>query len=177
MTTSVTARHTEVRRDLRPSDKEPVQRLLEATRFFNPEELAVAMEIVVDRLALGDQSHYRFLVAELGGEVAGYAAWGPIPGTAESADLYWIAVAPEAQGLGVGRALLAEAERWMAAAGRPRVYLETAGRAQYAPTRAFYLACGYHVVAELEDFYARGDARVTFLKVLEPANLSETSKA
>jgi len=170
MSASVTASSTEVRRDLRPSDREPVQRLLEATRFFNPEELEVAMELVVDRLALGDQSHYRFLVAEHGTDVVGYASWGPIPGTAQSADLYWIAVDPAFQGLGVGRALLTEAERWMAEAGRPRVYVETAGRAQYVPTRAFYLGCGYEVAAELEDFYAPGDAKVLFLKVLEPAS-------
>jgi ribosomal protein S18 acetylase RimI-like enzyme len=158
---------TIVRRELRVTDRSPVYHLLAGTGFFNREELEVAMELVDDRLALGDESHYRFLVAEHADSVAGYACWGPIPGTAASADLYWIAVEPAHQGRGVGRALLAEAESWMAAAGRPRVYLETAGRAQYAPTRAFYLACGYHVAAELEDFYAPGDARVTFLKVLE----------
>jgi len=156
-----------VRRELRSTDRSPVHHLLACTGFFNDEELEVAMELVDDRLALGDKSHYRFLIAEHGDSVAGYACWGPIPGTAESADLYWIAVDPVHQGRGVGRALLAEAETWMAAAGRPRVYLETAGRAQYAPTRAFYRASGYHVAAELEDFYAPGDARVTFLKVLD----------
>jgi ribosomal protein S18 acetylase RimI-like enzyme len=155
-----------VRRGIEPADRTPVSRLLAGTGFFNAEELEVAMELVDDRLDLGDESHYRFLVAEHGGAVAGYACWGPIPGTTESADLYWIAVDPSCQGLGIGRALLGEAEAWMAAAGRPRVYLETAGRAQYAPTRAFYLACGYHVAAELEDFYSPGDSRVTFLKVL-----------
>ena len=158
-----------VRRDLHQTDREPIHRLLSGTAFFNPEELGVAMELVEDRLKLGAASHYRFLVAEHDGAVAGYACWGPIPGTAESADLYWIAVDPASQGHGVGRALLAEAERWMAGAGRPRVYVETAGRAQYAPTRAFYLACGYHVAAELADFYAPGDAKVMFLKVLGSA--------
>jgi len=166
-----------VRRELLMADRTPVHRLLNATGFFNPEELEVAMELVDDRLTLGDESHYRFLVGEHDGAVVGYACWGPIPGTVESADLYWIAVDPALQGIGVGRTLLAEAESWMAASGRPRVYLETAGRAQYAPTRAFYLACGYQVAAELADFYAPGDSRVTFLKVLDPANITNSSKA
>lgn len=168
MTISTTTRTSEVRRDLRPSDRAPVRGLLEATRFFNAEELEVAMELVDDRLALGDRSHYRFLVAQHGDDVVGYAAWGPIPGTAHSADLYWIAVDPAAQGLGVGRALLAAAERWMAEETRLRVYVETAGRPQYEPTRAFYTACGYHIAAEFEDFYSPGDAKVVFLKVLTP---------
>lgn len=156
-----------VRRGLLHADREPVYGLLESTGFFNPEELEVAMELVDDRLANGEASHYRFLVAELDGAVAGYACWGPIPGTAQAADLYWIAVHREAQGHGVGRALLAEAERWMAASGRLRVYVETAGRVQYAPTRTFYLACGYRVAAELEDFYSPGDAKLLFLRVLD----------
>jgi ribosomal protein S18 acetylase RimI-like enzyme len=157
-----------VRRDFRPSDRESVRGLLTGTGFFNTEELDVAMELVDDRLAHGEASHYRFLVAELDGAVVGYACWGPILGTAESADLYWIAVDRSTQGRGVGRALLDEAERWIAAEGRTRVYLETAGRPQYQPTRAFYLACGYRIIAELEHFYAPGDAKVVFLRVLVP---------
>lgn len=156
-----------VRRGLDTADRQPIAALLAATSFFNAEELSVALELVDDRLAHGETSHYRFLVAEHGGRVAGYACWGPIPGTVESVDLYWIAVDPAAQGLGVGRALLAASEAWIAESGRLRVYVETAGRAQYTPTRGFYLACGYRVAAELEHFYAPGDAKVIFLKVLE----------
>ncbi len=170
MTADTSTDTTEVRRELRPSDREAVQRLLEATGFFNPEELSMAMELVDDRLTLGDDSHYRFLIAEHGSDVVGYASWGPIPGTSQSADLYWIAVDPAAQGLGVGRALLEAAERWMAEEARVRVYVETAGRPQYTPTRAFYTACNYHVAAEFEDFYSPGDAKVVFLKVLTPVD-------
>jgi GNAT superfamily N-acetyltransferase len=158
-----------VRRDVRPSDRGQIQHLLDATGFFNREELVVAMELVDDRLIEGDDSHYRFLVAEHGSRVAGYACWGPIPGTADSVDLYWIAVDPVCQGLGVGRALLAETERWIVEAGRHRVWVETAGRPQYQPTRAFYLGCGYRVAAQLEDFYGPGDDKVVFLRVLGPA--------
>jgi ribosomal protein S18 acetylase RimI-like enzyme len=157
---------TVIRRTLRANDRGPIERLLGSTGFFNPEELEVAMELVDDRLLEGEQSHYRFLVAEHGSRVAGYACWGPIPGTRESVDLYWIAVDPAFQGRGVGRELLTAAERWIAEAGRRRVWVETAGRPQYRPTRDFYLACGYRVAAELEGYYAPGDDKVVFLKVL-----------
>jgi ribosomal protein S18 acetylase RimI-like enzyme len=155
-----------VRRGLSAAERPAIAELLAATGFFNHEELAVALELVDDRLAHGADSHYRFLVAEVGDVVAGYACWGVIPGTVESADLYWIAVHPERQRLGVGRALLAAAETWMFEAGRPRVYIETATRPQYAPTRAFYLGCGYTLAAELTDYYAPGDGKAIFLKVL-----------
>jgi GNAT superfamily N-acetyltransferase len=155
-----------LRRGLQTADRGPVEELIRATGFFNPEEIEVAMELVDDRLAQGEASHYRFLVGEVDGEVGGYACWGPIPGSQESADLYWIVVHPSFQGRGVGAALLRAAEDWMSAAGRPRVYVETSTRPQYLPTRAFYLACGYRLAAELPDFYAPGDGKAVFLRVL-----------
>ncbi|HKI05406.1 MAG TPA: GNAT family N-acetyltransferase [Thermoanaerobaculia bacterium] len=155
-----------IRRGLDPADREPVEALIRATGFFNPEEIEVALELVDERLAEGDASHYRFLVGEWDGRVAGYACWGPIPGTVASADLYWIVVHPDFQGKKIGAALLQAAEEWMASAGRTRVYVETSTRPQYLPTRAFYGACGYGLAAELADFYAPGDGKALFLKVL-----------
>lgn len=156
----------EIRRGVEPSDRTPLAQALAATGFFNQEELAVALELVDDRLTLGEASHYRFLIAELAGEAIGYACWGPIPGTLESADLYWIVVHPGRQGRGVGRRLLAAAEAWMLSEGRRRCWIETATRPQYTPTRAFYLACGYSLAAELPDYYAPGDGKAIFCKVM-----------
>jgi GNAT superfamily N-acetyltransferase len=155
-----------IRRGLNLSDREPLEKLIRATEFFNPEEIEVALELVDDRLANGEASHYRFLVAELEGQVVGYACWGPIPGTVASADLYWIVIHPQFQGKKIGAALLQDAEKWMASAGRTRVYVETSTRPQYLPTRAFYAACGYQLAVELADFYAPGDGKAVFLKVL-----------
>ena len=155
-----------IRTDLRQQDRTPLERLLRETGFFNAAELEVALELVDDRLAHAESSHYRFLVLEDDGEVVGYACWGPIPGTIASADLYWIAVHPGRQGKGLGRTLLDAAETAIAREGRTRVYLETSTRAQYVPTRAFYLRCGYEIAAELADFYAPGDGKAIFLKVL-----------
>jgi ribosomal protein S18 acetylase RimI-like enzyme len=155
-----------LRRGLERGDRAALEALIRATAFFNPEEIEVALELVDDRLANGDASHYRFLVAELNAEVAGFACWGPIPGTVAAADLYWLAVHPELQGRRIGAALLSAAEEWMASAGRARVYVETSTRPQYLPTRAFYASRGYLQVAELADFYAPGDGKAVLLKVL-----------
>lgn len=155
-----------IRRGLGSQDRGPIAALLAATEYFNREEIAVALELVDDRLRFGEESHYRFLVAEGAGEIAGYACWGPIPGSSTAADLYWIAVAPDRQGRGVGRGLLAAAEAWIRSTGRQRVYIETATRAQYAPTRAFYLGCGYELVAELPGYYAPDDGKAIFVRVL-----------
>jgi len=156
-------------RELMPGDQAALARILAATGFFSPEEQAIALELIADGLTLGPQSHYRFLVAEERGQVLGYACWGPIPGTRFSADLYWLAVDPGAQRRGIGRKLLAAVERAAAASGRFRLYIETSTRPQYAPTRAFYLACGYQLASELADYYAPGDGKAIFCKVLPGA--------
>jgi ribosomal protein S18 acetylase RimI-like enzyme len=155
-----------IRTDLRPSDHGAIEELLQATGYFNPKEIDVALELVDDRLTNGDRSYYRFLVLEDEGVVRGYVCWGPIRGTVASADLYWIAVHPTVQGQGLGRTLLEAAEVWMAREGRTRVYVETATRELYAPTSAFYERCGYEVAAELPDFYAPGDGKAIYLKLL-----------
>lgn len=155
-----------IRRTLERSDRAALEDLIRATGFFNPEEVSVALELADDRLEQGEASHYHFLVGEVDGRLAGYACWGTITGTQESVDLYWIAVHPDFQGQGVGAVLLDDAEAWIVESGRRRVYVETSTRAQYEGTRAFYKARGYTLSAELEDFYAPGDGKAMFVKVL-----------
>jgi ribosomal protein S18 acetylase RimI-like enzyme len=151
---------------VRPGDVEAVGALARATGFFSEEEAAIAEELVAERLAKGEASGYHFVFAETAGRLAGYACFGPIPGSVHSFDLYWIVVAPAAQGRGLGRTLLAETERRMRQSGARRIYADTSSRPQYEPTRRFYEACGYRREALLEDFYAPGDGKVIFGKTL-----------
>jgi ribosomal protein S18 acetylase RimI-like enzyme len=83
-----------------------------------------------------------------------------------SYDLYWIAVDREHQSRGLGRALVAESERQIAARGGRRIYIETSNRPQYEPTRQFYLRCNYAIAAILPDFYNTGDDKVILVKPL-----------
>jgi ribosomal protein S18 acetylase RimI-like enzyme len=155
----------EFRSAVRAGDAQRVGELVAATGFFSSAERQIAIELVEERLARGAASGYEFVLAERGGALAGYACYGPIAGTRSSHDLYWIAVRPEEQSRGLGRRLLALAERTIAESGGTRVYVDTSTRAQYAPTRAFYERAGYRRAALLEDFYAPGDGKVIYVKV------------
>ncbi len=155
---------------VRASDTEVVRDIVSSTDFFNSEEVEVAVSLVEEHLRDGDAGGYSFVFAELGGRGLGYTCYGRIPGTRESYDLYWIAVRPNAQGLGIGRRLLVEAEERILSAGGARVYIETSERELYRKTRAFYRHAGYRKAALLEDFYEPGDAKVIYLKVLRPAS-------
>ena len=150
----------------RHSDREAIRGLAQATGFFHADEVEIAAELVDERLTKGPTSGYEFVLAERDGRVLGYSCFGPIPCTTASYDLYWIAVHPETQGQGLGRRLLDETERRVRQMGGTRVYAETSSRPQYLSTRAFYERTGYHLAEMLEDFYAPGDGRATYLKVL-----------
>ncbi|MFD7876117.1 GNAT family N-acetyltransferase [Streptomyces sp. NPDC059766] len=97
------------------------------------------------------------LVAELGGELVGWAAHGPYRDgevRTEDAELYAIYVHPGHYGGGVGRALLAESVRLRAAAGHPRMLLwvlkENTG------ARRFYERAGFRADGVEEPFEAGG---------------------
>ncbi len=126
----------------------------------------MAVELVEEYLSRGPASGYQFVFAELDGRPVGYACYGPIPCTMASFDLYWIVIHPQQQRRGLGRRLLEQVERRIKQAGGRHVYIDTSGRAQYAPTRAFYERCGYAVAAALPDFYAPGDPKIIYRKVL-----------
>ncbi len=155
-----------LRDEVHPADRERVRRIVESTGFFKPAEVEVAVELVDERLTRGPSSGYHFLFAERDGQVVGYACYGPIAGTAASYDLYWLAVEDSCRGQGLGRVLILEAEQLIHRAGGRRVYIETSHRPQYVPTRHFYERCGYHLEAILKDFYAPGDDKAIYVKVL-----------
>jgi ribosomal protein S18 acetylase RimI-like enzyme len=154
------------RRFVREDDRTAVVRMCLETGFFHEGEIAVAEELVLERLNKGPSSGYEFIFAERDGIVLGYACFGPIPCTQSSWDLYWIVVSPRFQRMGIGGRLLGEAERVIRDLGGTRIYIETSGRQQYRPTREFYEKHGYTVAAALEDFYAPGDPKIIYVKVL-----------
>ncbi len=155
-----------LREELKAGDDYRIRRLAAATGFFYDDEVLIAGELAEERLAKGEASGYRFVLAEEEGQLLGYVCFGLIPCTRASYDLYWIAVRPDQQGRGLGRQLLREAEERIRLDGGRRVYIETSMRLKFAPTRAFYQSCGYRQEAVFADFYDRGDDKAVYCKVL-----------
>jgi D-alanine-D-alanine ligase len=162
--TGTSASRLRFRSRARPADLPALRRLVDATGAFYPEERAIALELLEERLRRGARSGYEFFFAEQGGELVGYCAWGAVPLTKGSYDLYWIAVAPHVQGRGIGRQLMALAEDAVARRGGGQLYIETSSREEYGRTRRFYRAANYRQAARLTDFYARGDHKIVFCK-------------
>ncbi|MGE5749862.1 MAG: GNAT family N-acetyltransferase, partial [Gemmatimonas sp.] len=160
-----------------------VRDILVATKVFRDEEVDVAIElfdevfgspISIDGTTSAIttetpvSSDYYFLGAFTPEEeLAGFACYGPTPGTDRTYDLYWIAVHPSAQGTGSGTILLNEVERRLKGQNARLVVVETSSRSDYKNTRGFYIRRGYVESARARDFYAPADDRITFTKRLQ----------
>jgi GNAT superfamily N-acetyltransferase len=147
-------------------DVAALARLVAVTAVFSREERAIALELLEERLARGRRSSYAFFFAERRGELVGYCCWGRVPLTQRSFDLYWIAVAPDAEGQGVGRALMQLVERAVAARGGGHLYIETTSRRVKPRTRRVNPAAGDRQAARRADVDAPGGQKIMLCKAI-----------
>ena len=148
------------------TDIEDIVKIVGSTGFFTDNELDIAAELVEERLFKGVESGYYFLFLQTDKELTGYSCYGPIPGTLNSFDLYWIAVKNESRGMGFGRLLIEKTEQKILSMNGINIYIDTSSRDQYLPTRKFYEVCGYRAEARLKDFYAPSDDKIIYVKTL-----------
>ncbi len=155
-------------RKLRPSDRDPIERILRGTRVFSEQEVSVALELIDIANGKPDQTDYEIYVAEdPPGPVAGYICYGPVPLTQGVYDLYWIAVSQDLQGRGIGKLLLRFMEDSLAERRARKVMIETSSTSGYVGTREFYEKNGYREIARIRDFYKPGDDKVIFSRDLK----------
>jgi ribosomal protein S18 acetylase RimI-like enzyme len=88
--------------------------------------------------------------------------------TAGTWNLYLIAVHPDRQRQGRGKALIAHVEQLLAARGERVLLVETSGTEDFEYVRVFYRHSGYEEEARIRDFYADGVDKIVFRKKLTP---------
>ena len=170
-------------RRIEATDRERLLEVVQATKNFSREELAIAEELVEIVLTQPDQKDYYGFVCEVSskgasingasgaGEVAGFLLVGPTPATAGTYDMYWIVVDPAYQGQGVAQALDAQAERFVIERNGYWLIAETSSQPSYERSRAFYNKQGYSVLARIPDYYKPDDDLIIFGKrVGEPSS-------
>ncbi len=153
------------RNTLKPADVAAIRDILHSTGFFYDSEIEIAEELANENLKLGaEKSEYYFDVAETDGQPVGFTCYGKIPGTADSFDLYWIAVHQSQRGKGLGKQLMQRAEKAIAGMAGKNIWIETSSREIYESTRQFYLKAHCVEIARLPDFYGENDDKVIYLK-------------
>ena len=147
-------------------DKPSIVKILRNTPEFKPSEVAVAEEVIDSYLGDPLGSGYYILVAEDNSILAGYICYGPTPLTEGTWDIYWMVVAPDKQGQGIGSTLLESAEKSISEAEGRLAIIETSSIPAYEKTRRFHIGHGYEIVARIPDFYAPGDDKLILQKRL-----------
>ena len=88
----------------------------------------------------------------------------------EAADRAWnmraIGVHADRHGRGLGRALADRLEAILRERAQRVLIVDTSGTDGYAGSRAFYRRLGYEEEARVRDFWAEGDDKIVFRKVL-----------
>ena len=161
---------------IRPMDNEDrpfLVEILQNTPEFKLSEVVVAEEVIDSYLHDFQQSDYHILVAEYDSDVVGYICYGPTPLAEGTWDIYWMVVAPEHQGKGIGAALLESAEKNIRGARGRLTIIETSSIPLYEKTRRFHSRHGYELVARIPDFYAIGDDKLILQKQLIETAIKE----
>lgn len=135
---------------------------------FQPNELEELSAMLADYFAGSSDSDPFWITDDDNGPV-GVAYCEPERMTNRTWNLQLIAIRPDRQRQGRGAALLHYIEQTLTARGGRMLLVETSGLPSFEHTRAFYVKCGFEKEARIRDFYAAGEDKVVFRKVLNAA--------
>jgi len=152
-------------------DRDRIHEVLIATGRFNADEVRCAIDLVDQAFAHPERDEYSVYVIEEPDSgprktIQGYVCFGPTPLADGVYDLYWIAVDPKQQGLGLGQMLLRFVENEVRRHRGRMLLIETSSKESYAPTIRFYQRSGYDEISRIKDFYRIEDDKVVFCKKL-----------
>jgi ribosomal protein S18 acetylase RimI-like enzyme len=159
-----------------PSDRAQLIDIISQGAGFRSAEVACAIELLDAALAPADSDEResddyeaRVAVADdasAGERVLGYACFGATPMTDGTFDLYWLVVAEDARGRGIGAALFAAVEAELKQRNARIVRVETSSLEGQGGARRFYEKTGFRLSGAIPGFYRDGDDLLVFAKVL-----------
>lgn len=152
-------------RSTTPDDTTALIALADATGLFPPSALELLRQMLTDSLA-GNSDIEPFWITDDDNGPVGVAYCEPERMTDRTWNLQLIAIHPDRQGQGRGTKLLRYVEQALMARRGRVLLVETSGMPEFDRTRAFYAKCGFEEEARIRDFYATGDDKVVFRKVL-----------
>lgn len=148
-------------RSVKSHDIPSLKAVIEANELF-PAEL---LDDMISGYLNDDGSKDLWFTYDNGKAVA-IAFCAPEKMTEGTWNLYLIAVHPDYQRQGIGRAMIGYIEQMLTAQGERLLLVETSGLEDFAGTRAFYHKCGYEKEALIREFYQAGEDKIVFRKLL-----------
>ena len=157
----------EVTKGISAGERIKIEEILRSTEFFYEFEVQTALEIADETIAKGsEKSGYQWMKVTDKDRLEAFANYGKNTFSTHSWDLYWIAVHQNSRNKKLGSVLLKAIEDDVRKSGGKILWIETSGRPLYLSTERFYKSNGYTLMASLKDFYATGDPKQIYSKVL-----------
>ena len=141
------------------SDHAALIELAHASGLFEAEQT----ELLADMLSSSAEDDIWFTDDD-GAAPVGVAYMAPEKMTNGTWNLYWIAVHPDRQRQGRGKAMLSHVQQWLLDRGERVLLVETAGTDDFDYVRKFYADNGFENEARIRDFYDAGVDKVVFRK-------------
>lgn len=150
---------------IRPSTRADITSLtviLDATQLFPSEMLP---EMIAPALDTTDAADI-WLTALVGEQVIGFCFCAPEPMTEGVWNMLAIAIAPDAQAGGHGKALIAHVQDMLRNTGQRVLIVDTSASDDFITARMFYSAQGFEEAAQIKDYWSAGEDKITFWKSL-----------
>jgi ribosomal protein S18 acetylase RimI-like enzyme len=149
----------------KPGDTDALIEVACASGLFNPHQVDELSGMLTEYFAAQSTTQELWVTDDDGGPT-GVAYTAPERMTDGTWNLYLIAIHPDRQRQGRGRALLEYVERLLAERGQRILLVETSGTNDFDYVRAFYRNSGYEEEARIRDFYADGVDKIVFRKTI-----------
>ena len=156
-------------RQTTPADRAGVIALIISSGIFPESETEILDALFMDYFDGKARQGHNWIVDDVDG-LRGTAYYAPEPMTDRAWNLLLLAVRPESQRQGVGTELVEFAESTLRDSGGRLLLIETSDTPDFASARAFYTKRGYEEEGRIRDYYAEGDAMITFRKKLNAAS-------
>ena len=148
-------------RPVEPADLPALKSVIDENELFPS---ALLDDMIAGYFAEDEASGY-WLTYDDGGAVA-VAYYAPERMTEGTWNALLLAVRPDQQGKGLGASLMTYIEQTLSERGERVLLVETSGLDEFERTRNFYQKIGYEAEARIREFYARGEDKIVFRKVL-----------
>ncbi|MFH1692389.1 MAG: GNAT family N-acetyltransferase [Candidatus Omnitrophota bacterium] len=145
-------------------EKEACLKIAQEVGVFKPVEIEALRDILEEYLEYPDEDYFIFLEKE-GDAVLGLIIFSRASITEFSWDIYWMIVARDVQGKGIGKKLIKRMEDFIVQHESQAVLrVETSTKHEFAHARNLYLRCNFIEVGKIPHFYAEDDDLIIYYK-------------
>ncbi len=143
------------------ADHAGVMTLATASGLFEP-----AQAEMLEQMLRSPSETDVWLTDDSGDGPVGVAYLAPEKMTNGTWNLYWIAVHPDYQRQGRGKAILKHVITWLTERGERILLVETSGVDEFDYVRKFYADNGFEAEARIRNFYDQGVDKIVFSMAL-----------